>query len=52
MFEVSKSGTKSKANCPKPGVQVQVTGKQFNWEVLYPGPDGAFDTQDDHQGRW
>jgi cytochrome c oxidase subunit 2 len=28
-------------------IQVQVTGKQFNWEILYPGPDGEFGTQDD-----
>jgi cytochrome c oxidase subunit 2 len=26
---------------------VQVTAKQFNWEVLYPGPDGKFETDDD-----
>jgi cytochrome c oxidase subunit 2 len=26
---------------------VQITAKQFNWEVLYPGPDGAFETPDD-----
>ena len=26
---------------------VQVTAKQFNWEILYPGPDGKFDTDDD-----
>jgi cytochrome c oxidase subunit 2 len=28
-------------------VTIQVTGKQFNWEVLYPGPDGEFDTPAD-----
>ena len=26
---------------------VQVTAKQFNWEMLYPGPDGKFETADD-----
>ena len=26
---------------------VQVTAKQFNWEILYPGPDGEFDTAAD-----
>jgi cytochrome c oxidase subunit 2 len=26
---------------------VQITAKQFNWEVLYPGPDGEFETPDD-----
>lgn len=28
---------------------IQVTGKQFNWEMLYPGPDGMFGTDDDYQ---
>ncbi len=28
-------------------VVVQVTAKQFNWEVRYPGPDGEFDTPAD-----
>ncbi len=27
--------------------EVQITAKQFNWEVLYPGPDGKFGTDDD-----
>lgn len=26
---------------------VEITAKQFNWEVLYPGPDGKFETADD-----
>jgi len=26
-----------------------VTAKQFNWEIVYPGPDGKFDTADDLQ---
>jgi cytochrome c oxidase subunit 2 len=26
---------------------VQITAKQFNWEMLYPGPDGKFETDDD-----
>ncbi len=29
---------------PPADVSVQVTGKQFNWEILYPGPDGKFGT--------
>ena len=33
---------------PPADVEVRVTGKQFNWEVLYPGPDGKFDTEDDY----
>ena len=28
-------------------VTIQVTAKQFNWEILYPGPDGEFDTPAD-----
>jgi cytochrome c oxidase subunit 2 len=32
---------------PKSGPIVQVTAKQFNWEMLYPGPDGEFETADD-----
>ena len=38
-----------KAHAPPADVQVQVTAKQFNWEILYPGPDGKFGTADDHQ---
>lgn len=36
-----------KQDMPPYDIQVQVTGKQFNWEMLYPGPDGKFGTQDD-----
>ena len=25
----------------------QVTAKQFNWEIVYPGPDGKLGTDDD-----
>lgn len=32
---------------PPGDVQVQVTAKQFNWDFLYPGPDGQFGTDDD-----
>ena len=39
--------TKIKEDVPPFDIQVQVTGKQFNWDVLYPGPDGEFGTQDD-----
>jgi len=38
-----------KKNPPPADVQVQVTGKQFNWEIVYPGPDGKFGTEDDYQ---
>ncbi len=40
---------KIKIHPPPPDVVVQVTAKQFNWEVLYPGPDGQFGTGDDVQ---
>ena len=32
---------------PPSDVEVKITGKQFNWEVLYPGPDGKLETADD-----
>lgn len=38
---------KIKQEVPPSDIQVRVTGKQFNWEILYPGPDGKFDTADD-----
>ena len=38
-----------KLNVPETDVEIRVTGKQFNWEVLYPGPDGEFETDDDYQ---
>jgi len=36
-----------KMNIPPTDFVVQVTGKQFNWQVTYPGPDGKFGTADD-----
>ena len=30
-----------------PDVVVQVNGKQFNWDMTYPGPDNEFGTDDD-----
>ena len=30
-----------------PDVVVQVSGKQFNWDMTYPGPDNEFGTDDD-----
>ena len=38
---------KIKEQRPSGGVEVLVTGKQFNWNFTYPGPDGQFDTADD-----
>jgi cytochrome c oxidase subunit 2 len=40
---------KVKTQLPAADLTIQVTGKQFNWEVLYPGPDGKFGTEDDKQ---
>lgn len=40
---------KIKVQLPPSDFRVQVTGKQFNWEILYPGPDGEFGTKDDLQ---
>ncbi len=30
-----------------PGLQVEVTARQFEWRLRYPGADGQFDTADD-----
>ncbi|MEX0804473.1 MAG: cytochrome c oxidase subunit II [Candidatus Binatia bacterium] len=38
-----------KVNTPAPDLEIRVTAKQFNWEILYPGPDGKFATNDDLQ---
>jgi cytochrome c oxidase subunit 2 len=38
---------KVKLERPPAALSIQVTGKQFNWEVVYPGPDGTFGTADD-----
>ena len=39
--------SKIKMQIPAGDVVVQVTAKQFNWQVAYPGPDGKFGTADD-----
>ena len=36
-----------KEHVPPTDIQVEVTAKQFNWDFLYPGPDGKFGTGDD-----
>ncbi len=36
-----------KGRMPPADVHVQVTAKQFNWEVTYPGPDGKLGSEDD-----
>ena len=38
-----------KQHMPPGDVYVQVIAKQFNWEVVYPGPDKEFGTADDLQ---
>jgi len=36
-----------RAEIPPVDVTVRVNAKQFNWDITYPGPDGAFETDDD-----
>jgi cytochrome c oxidase subunit 2 len=36
-----------KEEMPRDAVRVRLVAKQFNWDVVYPGPDGAFDSDDD-----
>ncbi|MBI2881422.1 MAG: cytochrome c oxidase subunit II [Candidatus Tectomicrobia bacterium] len=38
-----------KISIPPGDLQVRVVAKQFNWEMVYPGPDGKFGTQDDRR---
>ena len=40
---------KVKRERPAADVVVRAAGKQFNWEFVYPGPDGKFGTPDDLQ---
>jgi cytochrome c oxidase subunit II len=48
IFLISQSTwARVKIFAPPGEVEVRVTAKQFAWEVLYPGPDGKFDTGDD-----
>ena len=46
-FMSQATWAKIKAHVPPGDIEVQVTGKQFNWEIAYPGPDGKFGTPDD-----
>jgi cytochrome c oxidase subunit 2 len=39
--------SKIKMSVPDTDVVIQVTAKQFNWQVAYPGADGKFGTDDD-----
>ncbi len=48
LFLSQASWAKLKVNPPtNPDVRLEVIGKQFNWIVIYPGPDGKFGTKDD-----
>ncbi len=38
---------KVKRQAPESDFELQVVAKQFNWDVVYPGPDGKFGTDDD-----
>jgi len=46
-FRGASVWAKVKSHMPPTELTIQVTAKQFNWEVLYPGPDGKFGTEDD-----
>lgn len=46
-FRGGEVWAKVKSWVPPSDLRVQVTAKQFNWEMLYPGPDGQFGTGDD-----
>ncbi len=48
-FQSAPVWAKVKLERPPAALSIQVTGKQFNWEVVYPGPDGKFGTADDRQ---
>jgi cytochrome c oxidase subunit 2 len=39
--------SKIKMSQPPTDVVIEVTAKQFNWQVAYPGADGKFGTEDD-----
>ena len=41
------SWSRVKSRVPESDLHIRILGKQFNWEVTYPGPDGKFDTPDD-----
>lgn len=46
-FLSQKTWGNVKGYLPPSQLRVQVTAKQFAWEMLYPGPDGEFNTTDD-----
>ncbi|MBI2998707.1 MAG: cytochrome c oxidase subunit II [Deltaproteobacteria bacterium] len=48
-FMSASTWGKVKRHAPPSDFQMQVTAKQFNWEIVYPGPDRKFGTEDDFQ---
>jgi cytochrome c oxidase subunit 2 len=46
-FMSVSSWAKIKRHAPDSDFEIQVTAKQFNWDVAYPGPDGKLATEDD-----
>jgi cytochrome c oxidase subunit 2 len=40
---------KVKRGAPETDFELQVAGKQFNWEIVYPGSDRKFGTDDDRK---
>jgi cytochrome c oxidase subunit 2 len=46
-FVSASTWAKIKINAPASDFEIRVAGKQFNWEITYPGPDGKLDTKDD-----
>jgi cytochrome c oxidase subunit 2 len=46
-FMSQATWAKIKGHVPPSSFRVQLTAKQFNWEIVYPGPDGKFGTADD-----
>jgi cytochrome c oxidase subunit 2 len=46
-FLSAPAWSRIKMSIPPTDLVIQVTAKQFNWQVAYPGPDGKFGTDDD-----
>ncbi|MFQ5649287.1 MAG: cytochrome c oxidase subunit II [bacterium] len=46
-FAGAKAYDQIKGDMPVSAVTIQVEGKQFNWIMTYPGPDGMFGSDDD-----
>ena len=46
-FLSAPAWSRIKMNVPPSDFAIEVTAKQFNWQVVYPGGDGKFGTADD-----